>query len=121
MTWDGVRALALSFPGVEEATSYGAPAFKVGGKLLACQPSNPRLRDGGRTLVLFDVSLEEREMLMQGEPEAFFFTDHYRDYPAVLVRLPALAPERLRPYLERRWRRVAPKRLVKAFDASPTS
>ena len=113
MTFDEVRRLALDLPGVTEATSYGAPAFKVAGKLLACQPANPRLRDDGRTLVLLDVEVEERAMLVEADPAAFFFTDHYRDYPSVLVRLPAVTPERLRPYLERSWRLRAPKRLLK--------
>ena len=34
-TWDTVRELASSFPGVEESTTYGQPAFKVKGKLFA--------------------------------------------------------------------------------------
>jgi hypothetical protein len=116
MTFEEVRRLALSLPGVTEATSYGAPAFRLGKKLLACQPANPRLRDDGRVLVLMDVDLDERDELVRQEPDAFFFTDHYRGYPAVLVRLPAIAPERLRPYLERSWRLRAPKRLREGGD-----
>jgi hypothetical protein len=111
MTFDEVRAIALSLPGVEESTSYGAPSFKVAGKLLACQPANAALRDGGRVLVLRDVEPEERALLVESEPDVFFFTDHYRNYPLVLVRLPAVTPERLRGYLERSWRAHAPKRL----------
>ena len=113
MTFEDVRRLALALPGVEEATSYGAPAFKVGGKTFTCQPSNRGLRDEGRTLVLFDVPLDERAMLVEAEPDAFFFTDHYRDFAGVLVRLPRVRPARLRPYLQRSWRRRAPKRLLK--------
>ena len=113
MTFEDVRRLALSLPGVEESSSYGAPAFKVGGKTFVCQPAAPTLRDGGRTLVLFDVEPEERAVLVEAEPDAFFFTDHYRNYPAVLVRLPEIAAERLRPYVERSWRRRAPKRRLK--------
>ena len=111
MTFDDVRALALALPGVEESTTYGAPAFKVAGKLLCCQPANPALRDDGRVLVVRDVEPEERALLVEEEPDAFFFTDHYADYPLVLVRLPHIGPDRLRPYLERSWRAHAPKRL----------
>ena len=32
MTHDEVRALLLSFPGVEDGVSYGEPSFKVAGK-----------------------------------------------------------------------------------------
>jgi len=111
MTFDDVVLLALTLPGVERSTSYGAPALKVGGKPIANQPSSPALREEGRVLVLHDVGLDERAMLIEAEPEAFFFTDHYRNYPLVLVRLPAITAERLRPYLERSWRLRAPRRL----------
>jgi hypothetical protein len=105
--------MALALPGVEDGTSYGAPALKVGGKTFSSQPANRALADGGRVLVVYDVSPDEREALVAQEPEAFFFTDHFRDYPAVLVRLAETTPDRLRPYLERSWRARAPKRLLK--------
>lgn len=116
MTWEDVVALASELPGVEESTAYGAPALKVRGKLIACQPANAATRDGGRVAVLFNVGLDERAALIEAEPELFFSNDHFRDYPAVLVRLPNAAPDRLRPYLERSWRLRAPKRLVRARD-----
>ena len=103
---------------MEESVTYNAaPALKVGGKLIACQPADQAVRDGGRVLVLFNVELEERAALVEAEPEVFFFNAHFRDYPAVLVRLPAVGPERIHPYLERSWRKRAPKRLLRAFEA----
>jgi hypothetical protein len=36
----------------------------------------------------------------------------------VLARLDSIHPGSLRNFLERRWRNVAPKSLVKAFDAA---
>ncbi len=113
MTWADLVRIGLSLPRVEQSTSYGAPALKVVGKLFVCQPANAKLRAGGDIAVLFDVEPEERALLIEQEPEVFFFTDHYRDYPLVLARLSELEPERLRPYLERSWRRRAPKRLLK--------
>ena len=110
MTWDEVRAIALSLPGVEEATSYGTPGFKVKGKFLT------RLRTEDDSLVLVDVGFDEREMLMEAEPATFHTTPHYKDYPSVLARLATVDPGSLRNFLERRWRNVAPKKLVKAYD-----
>ena len=112
MTWDEVRAIALSFPGVEETTSYGTPAFKAKGKFMT------RLRPEDGAVVLVDIPFDEREMLMEAEPETFYITPHYKDYPSVLARLDSLHPGSLRNFLERRWRNVAPKTLVKAFDAA---
>jgi hypothetical protein len=111
MTWDEVRQIALSFPGVEESTSYGTPSFKVAGKFLT------RLRPEDDSLVLVDVPFDERDMLMEADPETFHITPHYQDYPSVLARLGRVHPGSLANFLERRWRHVAPRRLVKAFDA----
>lgn len=111
MTWDEVRDIALSFPEVAESTSYGTPSFKVKGKFLT------RLRTEDDSLVLVDVGFDEREMLIEAEPETFHTTPHYKDYPSVLARLSHLSPDVLRGFLERRWRNVAPKRAVKAWDA----
>jgi hypothetical protein len=112
-TWEEVRAFLLGLPGVEESITHNAaPALKLKGKILACQPADRTVRADGRVLVLMDVPLEERAALIAAEPDVFFANDHFRDYPAVLVRLPATTLDRLRPYLERSWRRRAPKRLT---------
>ena len=110
VTYDTVRELALALPGVEEGTSYGTPALRVGGKLLA------RLREDGDSLVV-KTDFDEREMLMQADPAAFFITEHYRNYPAVLVRLSSIGRAELGDLLERAWRRTAPRRLVASLDA----
>ena len=34
------RKLALALPDVEEGTSWGTTAFKLRGKMMACQPTN---------------------------------------------------------------------------------
>ena len=110
MTFDEVRTVALALPGVVEGTCYGMPAFRVGGKLLCC------LRQDLDALVLIDVPVEEREVMCEAEPEVYFFTDHYRDWPAVLARLPAATGEHVQGYLERSWRKRAPKKLLKGLE-----
>ena len=95
------RALILALPGVEEGRSYGMPAFLVGGRFLA------RLRDENTVLVLRLSSIIERDVLMHGDSEAFFVTDHYRNYPAVLVRLARTRASVLRDVLRASWEHVA--------------
>jgi hypothetical protein len=75
-----------------------------------------RLRQEDNSLVLLEIPFDEREMLMEAEPSTFHITPHYRDYPTVLARLESIDPGSLRNFLERRWRKVAPKKLVKAWD-----
>ena len=93
-------------PGVEEGTSYRTLAFRVGGKLLA------RLYPDGKSVVLM-VEFGEREILMEGEPETFYITEHYRNYPAMLARLANLHPDELRRLLTQTWQKYAPKRIAK--------
>ena len=108
-TFDDVREIAHALPGVQDGTSYGTRALKVGGKLLA------RLHQNIDCLVL-RADLLDREILMQSAPEVFFITDHYRNYPWILVRLAALEKQALPDLIERAWRLVAPKTLVKKYD-----
>jgi len=65
-----------------------------------------------------DVSFDEREMLMEVDPATFHLTPHYKDYPAVLARVAGLEPDQFRGFIERRWRRIAPKKWLKEFDAA---
>ncbi|HEY0435572.1 MAG TPA: MmcQ/YjbR family DNA-binding protein [Phenylobacterium sp.] len=112
MTPDEMEAIVMAFPGVEKGMSYGSPAYKVNGKFFT------RLRRDDQSMVLMDVSFDEREMLMEAEPGTFHFTAHYKDYPCVLARIVTLHPGSLKAFLERRWRRIAPRKLVKEHDAA---
>ena len=106
VTYDDVRAAALGLPKVVEGRSYGTPALKVGQKLFL------RLKEDGITLVV-RMDWLERQYRLQREADVFFLTDHYTDYPWVLVRLPALPLAELPALVEDAWRRVAPKSVVK--------
>lgn len=110
MTADEVRTLILSFPGVEDGVSYGEPSFKVAGKFFTWL--RPRLDD---SIVVHLDSLDERELLIEMDPQTFHFTDHYRDHPIVLARIASVDPVWLRTMLGRRWRRAAPRSLAKAY------
>ena len=111
MTVEEMREICLSFPGAAEGSSYGKPAFLVNKKFFT------RLRREDQSVVLMEIPFDEREMLMQAEPDTFHFTTHYKDYPSVLARIATLHPGSFRAFLERRWRKIAPKAAVKAWDA----
>jgi hypothetical protein len=111
MTWDEFVKLACELPEVEESTSYGRPAIKVRGKFMAGY--NP----AEKAFVLRIASVEEQDFLCEMAPEIYYFTDHYRGYPALLARPGKLTKKEARGRLERAWRIQAPKTLVKTFDA----
>src|SRR5712671_4571909 len=108
VTFDTAREIAQTLPGAEESTSYGTPAFKVRGKLFA------RQHQDGESLVV-GVDFEEREEMMSAAPEKFYITDHYLNYPWMLVRLSKVRPDELRDLLIGSWRRVAPRRMSAAL------
>ena len=112
MTFDDVRKFALAWDEVEDGTSYGTPALKVRKKLLA------RLREDGDSLVMPGVPQGEREMLIETQPKIFYFTDHYRDYPMVLIRLSKAARSDVEPLLQRQWRTLASKKALSASKKS---
>jgi len=98
---------AAKLPGVEEAPSYGQPSLKVMGKFLA------RVREPGVLVVM--CNLEEKEFLMEMNSDIYFETDHYKGWPAVLVRLPKIDDAELTHRLQVAWRRQAPKKLQKSL------
>ncbi len=103
---DTLRRIALSFAGVEEGTSYGTLAYRVSKKFLC------RMKEDGESLAI-RMDYVEREMLIEGEPATFYITDHYRNYPMVLIHLSKVHPEELKRIFSNAWRKYAGKRLLK--------
>lgn len=103
--------LALKLPGAEESTSYGTPAVKIKGKLLS------RLRTEAEGALALRCDFLDRQILLQANPRAFFITEHYRDYPMILVWLEKIDRGTLADITLRGWRMVAPKKLVAEYEA----
>jgi hypothetical protein len=110
VTFEELRQMALSFPDVEEGTSYGTTAFRVRKKFIC------RMYDDTNTTLVLPVEELERELLLNAEPETFYITDHYVGSTLVLVQLAEVSPEHLRQLFERAWRERAPRQLVAAYD-----
>lgn len=106
-----VCELARKLPGVEESSSYGTPALKVKGRFMC------RLRSEAEGALAIRCDFLDRQILLQADPTVFFVTDHYLDYPMVLVRLDKIRLSALPDLIERAWRMVAPPRLVAEHDA----
>ena len=106
-----VCEIARKLPGVEESSSYGTPALKVKGRFLC------RLRSEAEGALAIRCDFLDRQILLQADPEVFFVTDHYLDYPMILVRLDRVRLSALPDLIERAWRMVAPPKLVAEYDA----
>lgn len=110
MTFAEVSDYMLSLPGVVAATHYGTPSFRARTKFLT------RLKEDGESLAIH-LGFDEREMLLEADPDSFYLTDHYRNYPMVLVRLAKVEAGTLKRLLLQYWLQVALKRDVAAYQA----
>ncbi|WP_026360568.1 MmcQ/YjbR family DNA-binding protein [Amycolatopsis nigrescens] len=110
-TWEEAVAIAKELPEVEESTSYRTPALKVSGKSFA------RLRTEAEGGLVLMCDLDEKEALLASGDPAFYTTPHYDGYGAILVDLEKVAVDQLTELIEESWRRKAPAKLRKAFDA----
>jgi hypothetical protein len=94
--FDTVRKIGLALPGVRESTAWGAPALKLREKLLACIPTHRSAEPGS---LMIRVNLGDRAELLAAAPNAYYVTEHYAGYTAVLVRLSQITPDVLRDLL----------------------
>ena len=107
ISFDTVRRMAVALPEVEEGTMHGSPAFRVRGKLLACAAIHKSAEpDTLAVRIPFDL----RADLMASDPDSYYLTDHYVNYPVVLVRLSRIRVEALCEVLGASWRFVSTKR-----------
>ena len=103
-------ALSLNMPRVEETTAWGKPCLKAHGKLWVWW--SPYV-----DAAVFKCDVDEREMLLQADPDTFVLHPHYAKHRLVLVRAGRIDPAWARARLILQWREAAPKRWLKAWDA----
>ena len=99
--------MALDLPDVQESTTYGSPALKIRGQLLACIPIHKSAEPDSLAV---RIDFDRRADLMAVEPGVYYLTDHYVNYPVVLVRLSRIHPDALRDLLDEAWRFVAARK-----------
>jgi hypothetical protein len=121
--------LALALPEMtKELSNDGRPAYRVRGKVICLHRSRrPDAVDADTGERLADVlmfrvpDLDVKELLLADGRGIYFTTPHFRGYPAVLVRIGALARldrEEVRDLLVEAWLDRAPKRVAKAWLAA---
>lgn len=84
------------------------PSFLLNGRFLA------RFRDDATVLVLQLATIDDRDFLMGVDSRAFFLTEHYRNYPTVLIRLAEIRPALLATVAEDSWRHLSSLRPARA-------
>lgn len=108
---DEARALALSLPGAEERSHFETPDFRVRGKIFAT------LAGPDRMVVRIDPS--DQAVLLAAELETFSACPGaWGSKGWTIVQLDSVDPDVLRDLVVESWRRLAPKKVVAAYDSS---
>jgi hypothetical protein len=114
-TAETIRRLALALPEAVDASKGEQLVFEVEGRGFAWSyfardvPKKPRVLHP--EVLAIRCELPRKELLIEAAPDRFFDDDHYRGFPAVLVRLAAVDEGELAALLEGGWRLRASKRL----------
>lgn len=104
--FDTVRKLAREFGEVQEASGPRGQSLKAHGKLLAWTPIHKSAEP--RSLAV-SIAIQNREELIEAAPEIYYVTDHYLNYPTVLIRLDRIRPDALKDLLHASWNFTAAK------------
>jgi hypothetical protein len=112
VTFADVRKIALALDGVVDATAYGAPCFKLNGRIFACMAINKQAEPNSLMIRLGDV--DQRDALIDEDPDVYYLKPHYEPWPCVLVRLSKVNRDALRDLLAGAWRRMSAEKPRKA-------
>lgn len=134
-TLDDVRAIALDLPGVVERVDghRGGATWRTQAGAFVWQ-RGPSRRDleqlealgrswpGGDIVGVRTDGLQVKEALLETYPDAFFTIPHFDGFPAVLVRLDAVAADHLREVITDAWLLKVTKRVGREWlDSHPPS
>ena len=113
----------MALPGASAAT--GRFAFSVRNRdkdkgfiwvwMERIEPKKPRVPNPD-VLAVRVADHMEKEALLASDEKIFFTEPHYNDFPAVLVRLPAIRVAKLKQLIIAAWRCQAPPALVADFE-----
>ncbi len=114
VTIDDARAIAAELPRSYEAYVRDALRFRVGRLVYAAFYDDD-------TIMGFGFPKEEREALVESEPDKFLLPrPSDMRYRWACVRLAALDADELRELLVDAWRMCVPKKVAAAYDERPS-
>ena len=111
------RKICLALPDAVEVEAWGAPTFRVK-KLFAMYASKENHHGGGRNALWLKATPANQSLMLAAHPDRFFKPPYVGPSGWVGVWLDSNTdwPE-LASLVEDAWRQIAPKKLVKTFDA----
>jgi hypothetical protein len=95
-----VRSIGAALPDVKDASGSRGTALKHKSRLLACEAIH---KSAEPYTLMVRISIKRREALLAQNSEAYYLTDHYAPYPAILVRLSRIKRASLKELLTESW------------------
>ena len=96
-SFDAVKRVGLTLPGVEATTRYdGSPTLKAGGCFMA---GLARHESAEADSLVVRMDLADRDALLEDAPDTYYVTEYYERHPVVLARLSLLNTDALRDLL----------------------
>ena len=110
----GAQLLAWleALPEFEEVETWGHPTFRVRRRMFGSMDS-----DG--TSATFKAAPEEQQALLAEDPETYSYPAYVGRHGWVTVDLARADPAQVHELAVEAWRRTAPRRVVRAYDADP--
>jgi hypothetical protein len=98
--FEAVRSIGTALPDVKDASSLRGTALKIGRQLMACKAIH---RSAEPNSLMVRIGRKRRDELLKQNAKAYYLTDHYEPYPAILVRLPKISRTSLKELLAESW------------------
>ncbi|WP_405017278.1 MmcQ/YjbR family DNA-binding protein [Kitasatospora sp. NBC_00070] len=112
VTFDQFLSIGLALPRATERLTWETTVtLRVGEKIFA-------MGTPGSGEVTVKASKADQAELLAAEPEVYSSAPYVGRHGWVLVKLAGADPEELRDLLADAWRSVAPKKLVREYEAS---
>ncbi|GAA1744734.1 MmcQ/YjbR family DNA-binding protein [Luedemannella helvata] len=106
-----VRAMCLALPEVTEELTWEVEAtWRIRGKIFV-------MGSEGSPTISVKTSREEQEELLATDPRTYTAAAYVGRFGWTSIRLAGVQADELRELIIEAWRRTAPKKLVKAYDA----
>ena len=108
-----LRKICLSFPEAHEVEAWGAPTFRVKGKLFAMYAADGNHHGSGRASVWIKSDKENQALMLRAQPDRYFKPPYVGPSGWVGVYLDRSPDwDEVRELLRDGWKSIAPKKLL---------